>query len=204
MVQQAGVGRSAAWLDRVTADELVDVLKAGIFAHVHHCAIILGHGHGRALVRAATHRGALHGGGAGVVGVNFHNPAKAVGFVGVLDRVKARVMLMPAVAAAFFHAPALFVLRQAVPTTEVVDEVFFCRQVGAPRSDTAGAVVQGSEDHPARGVRSGLDQSVANHRTAQFGTGIGRDAASPRRGVYHRPFTVFVFYFYDGHAMRCL
>jgi hypothetical protein len=36
VVQQRGVGLRAAGLDAVAADELVDVLEAGVFAHVDH------------------------------------------------------------------------------------------------------------------------------------------------------------------------
>ena len=95
-------------------------------------------------MRSTAHGSALHGGGAGVVGVNLDNPAKTVGFIWVLDRVKARIMLVPAVAAtAFFQPPALLVLGDVVTTAKVVDEVFFRRQVSAPRGDAAGAIVQG-------------------------------------------------------------
>ena len=203
MVEQRTVGTSATGLDGVAADKFVDVFKACVFAHVDHCVAVFGHGHCGTFVRGAAHGGALFGRGAGVGGVDFHDPAKAVGLVGVFHRVKAGDVFVPAVAtaAAFLQAPALFVGAQGVAATEVVDEVFFGRQVSAPRRDATGAVVERAQHAATRRVGSGFDQGVASDRPTDFARGVGGNAARPGRGLDHFPFATFVFDFEHGHAV---
>ncbi len=47
---------------------------------------------------ATTHGRALDGGCVRVAGVNFHNPAKTIGLVGVFRGIETGVVLMPVVA----------------------------------------------------------------------------------------------------------
>ena len=96
---------------------------------------------------AASHGGALDRGGIGVVRVNFNNPTKAVGFIGVLGCIKTGIVLVPTVAnAAFAQTPALFVIAEFVAAIEVENEVFFGGEVSAPRCDATGAIVQSAQN----------------------------------------------------------
>ena len=88
--------------------------------------LVFGNCYGGTFVRATTHGCALDGCGIGVVGINFNNPTKAVGFVGVLRGIKTGIMLVPTVTnTAFSQAPAFFVIAEFVAAIEVNNEVFF-------------------------------------------------------------------------------
>ena len=205
MVQQRGVGCGATGLDGITAHELVDVLKACVFAHVDHGPVVTRDGHRSAFVRTPAHGRALDGGGAGVVGVDLDDPAEAVGLVGVLGGVKPRVKLMPAVArATLLQAPALFVGTQRVATAEVVDEVFFRREVRTPGRDTAGAVVEGAQHRAPVWVGCGFHERVTCGGAADQGGRVGSDAASPGRGSHHFPLAVLFLHFADRYAVGSL
>ena len=111
--------------DAVAADKLVDVLKACVFAAVHHGAAVLGDADPSAFVRGAAQRRALDGGAGGVHRVHLNDPAKTVEFVGVFAGVKTFVVFGPAVPGAFAQAPAALVLADAVTTGKVAGPVFF-------------------------------------------------------------------------------
>ncbi len=82
-------------------------------------------------------RRALLGNAAGVEGVNFHNPAKAIGFMGLLHIVKARFVLFP-LEQAGLGRDAITLLRSVAAVfpgagAKVVVEVFFTGQVKCPK-----------------------------------------------------------------------
>ena len=206
MVQQLGIGACATRLDLVAADKLVDVFKPCVLAHINHRTAITGSCRGSTFVRSATQCSALHGHAAGVHRVNLNHPAKTVGFVGVLARIKARVKLAPAVAGgvALAQAPARFMRVGRIGAFKVVDEVFFARQVGAPGCNAATAVVQGAQHASTRGVSSGFHQGMACSRAADSHRCAGGEATCKRGGPHHRPLSTFLFDFDHRHTVRSL
>ena len=139
-------------------------------------------------MRRAAERGAFHRRAGRVQRIELDDPAEAVRLVRVLHRVEAIVVLMPAVTpAALPQAPALFVCRQVVAAGEIADEVFFARQVGAPRRLAAGAVVQRAEHGAAFGVGRGFHHRVAGARPADGKRRIAGAAARVARRPHHLP-----------------
>ena len=147
-------------------------------------ALVLGPPHGGAFVGGAPERRALDRRAARVMGVDLDHPAEAVDLVGVPGGIEAFVMLVPAVAhrVALAQAPAGLVRVGPVGALEVVDEVLFAGQVGAPWRDATGTVVQRAEHAAARGVGCGLHQAVTRRRPGHRDGRVGRDAACPGAG----------------------
>ena len=129
----------------------------------------------------AAQRGALLRDAAGVEGVNLDDPAKAVGFVGLLHIVKARLVLFPLEQAALGRQAVALLRGVAAVFTgagaEVVVEVFLAGQVGAPGGETIAAVVEGALRARAAGIAAGLEQGIAGGRAAHLHGRMRRDAA---------------------------
>ena len=154
---------------------------------------------------AASHGCTLHRGCVGIVGINFNNPTKAVGFVGVLRSIKTSIVLVPTVAAAaFFQTPAFFVIAEFVATIKVIDKVFFRGKVSAPRCNATGAIIEGAQDHTACGVGGCFHERVACSGATQFGACGGSNASCVFRRVNDLPLSAFVLHFNNGHAMCSL
>ena len=206
VVQQIPIGCKAAGLDGVTADELVDVLKAGILTHVHHRTATLGHGHGGPLVCSPSQGRALDRRMAGVHRINLYHPAKAVDFVGVLGGIEPYVMFMPAIACgiAFAKPPAPLVGIGLIRTVEVADEVLLAGEVGAPGRLAAAAVVDGSQHPTATRIGRGLHQGVACSWPADRCRGSGGDSTGPRRGSYNGPLATPCGHFANTDPVGCL
>ena len=131
VVQQLAVGLSGrqtmpCGLDAVAADELVDVLKTGVLSGIHHRTAFARGGHPCTLVGSTAQGGALDRCAGGVHGVELHDPAEAVGFVGVQGRVESFVVFVPPVPAAIgANAPAPFVFAGLRRAPEVACPVLF-------------------------------------------------------------------------------
>ena len=145
--------------------------------------------------------------GCGVEGVNLHNPAKTIGFVGFLDVVKARLMRFPLECASLgSNAVALLLwAAQILPRrcAKVVVEVFFASEVSAPRRKSIAAVVEGALCTRARGVCLGTQQCIACGRAGQLHIGLRSNAAVVTAAGHYVPCAIAVAaYVHDRHAMR--
>src|SRR5690606_3639673 len=116
-----------------------------------------------------------------IAGIDLHNPAEAVGFVGVLADVEARVVAVPVGAVVLLaHLVALLHGRQfgvLVRGGEVVLEVLLAGQIGAPGGHAVGAVTEGADGLATTGVGLGAQQGVAGGGAADGNGRAGVDAA---------------------------
>src|SRR5699024_291616 len=155
------VGRVVA----AVGHELPHILAPGVVAGVDGHAPVLAERHHRTLPAETAHGSAFDRRAVRVEGVDFHHPAEAVGLVDMalvgLDVIRggieARIDRFPGVVgAALAVADAVALVGRAggvvggVAVDEVVVEVLFTGQVGAPGGDAHGAVVQGAQ-HPGAG-----------------------------------------------------
>ena len=138
------------------------------------------------MLEAAEH-GALDRRRFRIIGIDLDDPAEAVELVRVPGRVEALVVRRPAVEAALLHAPALLVRVELVAAVEVVREVLFARQVGAPRRLAGSAVVEGAEHAAALRIGRGAQQRVAGGRPADREWRGGGEAARVAAGPHHLP-----------------
>ena len=136
--------------------ELVDVVEGLIVTHVADDRAVVGDADVATLVLEAAQGGVLDRGRGGVVRIDLHDPAEAMGLVGVLVEVEAVVDHVPLPARLGLDAVTLLLV--GARTGEVLVEVLLARQDGAPRGGAAGAVVQGAEDGHALGVSLGLQE----------------------------------------------
>ncbi len=130
----------------------------------------------------AAEGGALDRGGGGVGRVDLHDPAEAVGLVGVLLQVETLVDAVPATAAegggeGVAGQPGLRLGGGLGGVDEVLVEVLLGGQHGAPRGRAAGAVVQHALDDAAARVGGGLQVAGARGRAGEPHRGVDRDAA---------------------------
>ena len=185
VVQDGEVVLDVAFFVLLGGDELVDVLEAGVIAGVAHHGAIGGDVDVAGLVLEATQRGVLDRGGLRVQRVDFYDPAKAVRLVRLLGDVEALIKALPlALGLAVFHAEALQGLLRLlviqVGVSEVLVKVLFAREHGIPRSDAAGAVIQGALDLLAGLIGGGLDVIGAGSWAHQSELGRGGNAAVKR------------------------
>ena len=191
--------------DAVAADEFVDVFEARVFARIHDRAAIFRDRDPRAFVRGAAERGALDRRALRVHRVDLDDPAEAVELVRVFGGVEAFIVFVPAVERGLAHAPALLVrVCFGVANREVVREVLFARQVGAPGRLAAGAVVERAEHRAALGVGRSFHHGVAGRRPAERKRGAGREAARVGRGPNHVPAGALALDLDHRHAVRGL
>ena len=185
VVQDGEVVLDVAFFVLLGGDELVDVLEAGVIAGVAHDGAIGCDVDVAGLVLEATQRGVLDRGGLRVQRVDFYDPAKAVRLVRLLGDVEALVKALPlALGLAVFHAEALQGLLRLLVIQlgvgEVLVKVLFARKHGIPRSDAAGAIIQGALDLLAGLIGGGLDVIGAGSWAHQGEFGGGGDAAVER------------------------
>ncbi|CRM84567.1 hypothetical protein [Pseudomonas sp. 22 E 5] len=191
VVEQVLVGFGVVMVDRVAADELVNKLATLVIAHVHHGAAITGFCQCGVFMFEAAQGGAFYRRGLRVERVDFHHPAVAIEFVGVLGHVEARVVQVPVdLAAGGHHAVALLpgvevLLR--VAAAEAVGEVLFAGQVSAPRGLAVGAVLEGAEGFFAGVVGAGFQPGMAGSGAAQADRRIAVDAAVVARVLHELP-----------------
>ncbi len=194
LVQQVQVGLPLGGPIARRRDELVEVVEALIVAGVDHHAAVPIDDHRRALMLEAAQGGALAGHEGGIVGVDLHHPAKAVGLVGLARHVEARHVPVPAVAeAALAQAVARMVLALAarvgifVEIAEIAVEVFLRDEHGAPGGLAAGTVVEGARNAGAGGVGAGTQSRVAAGGAGHLGEGAAGDAAVVAAVLHHGP-----------------
>ena len=94
-VEQIAVRLAVAGSNAPVGDELVDVFHARVVAGVERDAAVVAHRVGRAFVRGAAERGALHRGVVRVVGIDLDDPAEAVRLVRLLVDVEAVEIAAP-------------------------------------------------------------------------------------------------------------
>ncbi len=192
MIEQFAIGLRRAHAgprrrDGIAADEAVDIFERRILARIDHRAAAARHRHPGAFMRGAAERGAFDRRRGRVHRIDLDDPAEAVGFVGMANRIEALVEFGPAVPALLRQAPAPLVRIGRVAGIEIAVEVFLARQVGAPRRLAAGAVVQRAEHSDTCRIGGGAQQPMARRRPAHPARRAGGDAARMRRRPDHLP-----------------
>ncbi len=176
--------------------ELVDVVEPLVVAEIGDRAAVGGQRDGGALVLEPAERGALARGGGLVVRVELDHPAEAVRLVRVLGEVEALVGLVPLAVAgrdrvhgvdAVPLEGGLVGLRHSVAVHEVLVEVLLAVQRGAPRRQTARAVVERAEHLPAGRVGRGPEQRRAGRRSGEPEGGRRREPPVVAPALPHRP-----------------
>src|SRR5690554_4776827 len=204
-VQQLATGCRVGRVVAAVGHELPHVLAPGVVAGVEGHAPVLAERHHRALPAETAHGGALDRRAVRVEGVDFHHPAEAVGLVDlalvglavIRGGVEALVHRFPGVVgAALAVADAVALVGRAggvvggVAVDEVVVEVLFAGQVGAPGGDAHGAVVQGAQ-HPGAGrITGGAHAPIAAQRAADGHRRHGADAPVVARAGHPLPLAV--------------
>jgi len=103
-----------------------------------------------------------------------------VEFVGVECQVEARVVLVPVDILAGRHG-TIALLRGVegllgIRAAETISEVFFARQISAPRGFAVGAVLERAQGTAAGGIGPGAQQFVARRGTAEADRRVAVDA----------------------------
>ena len=190
----------------VLRDELVEVVEALVVARVRHHVAGFGHDHVGALVLEAAQRGVLLRGRRRVEGVDFHDPAEAVGLVGGagVAGVEARVVEFPLSRRGLVGQPVALVLGRGAGRDEVPVEVLLAGEDGAPGGGAAGAVAQRAEDAAPGGVGGGPDQRRAGHRAGELVRRVVEVAAVQPGALDVGPRRVLVLAFQldDGEPVR--
>ncbi len=139
----------------------------------------------------AAQRGALDGLSSGVVGVDLHHVAEAIGLLGLAGQIEAAVEFPPAVQAdlrlvekdvvALLRQPVALLLRGGLEIlgrrAEHALEVLFASQISVPGSLAAGAVVDRAQHFKAGGIVRRLHGFDAGGRARDPHGRVGRDPA---------------------------
>ena len=176
--QQGHVVRLVAPAVPLRGDELVDVVIGLVVAGVHHRVAVARDRHGAGLVLEAAQRRVLDRGGLGILRVDLHDPAEAVGLVRIalVVEVEARMHQVPA-ARGGAGGDADPLLLGAAGADEVLVEVLLAREHRAPRGGAAGAVVQGAQHRSTLGVLDRAQQLGARGGAVHAEGGEAGDAA---------------------------
>ncbi|MNF56884.1 hypothetical protein D3C84_383870 [compost metagenome] len=195
-------------VDTIAADELVDEFTALVVAHVHHGATVAGLGQGGVFMLETAQGGAFDRHRLRVERVDFHHPAVAVEFVGCARQVEARVMHMPADLLAG-DGCAIALLRRIegngrIAAAKAVGDIFFARQVGAPRRLAVGAILERPQHQRAAVVGSGFQHGIARRRSAHADRGIAVHPAVVGRALDEAPLAVAALYLDDRDTFGSL
>jgi len=140
--------------------------------------------------------------------VDFHHPAMAIEFVGILGHIETRVVQVPVdLFARRHHAVALLPGVEGllgVAAAEAVGEVLFARQISAPRRLAVGAVLEGAEGFFAGFVGAGFQPVMAGRRAAQADRRVAVDAPVVARVLDELPGVALAAHFDHRHTFAGL
>ena len=142
-------------------DEAIYIVEAGIVAAIDDDAPVFVENALGAFVAEAAERGVLHRHRSRIEGIDLDDPAEAVRLVRLLVDIEAVDELAPGLPQAR-HAVAVIALGlsaaepcgrltalRAERAPEIAVEIFLGGEIGAPRRDPSGAIIERAEDVPA-------------------------------------------------------
>ncbi len=178
-------------------DEAIDIVEAGIVAAIDDDAAILVEDALGAFVAEAAERGVLHRHRMRIERIDLDDPAEAVRLVRLLVDIEAVDELAPGLPQAR-HAVALIALGlsaaearrrlaalRAEFAPEIAVEIFLGGEIGAPRRDPSGAIVERAEDVPARRIGARLHPLMTGRRSIDGHRRVGGADAAVVGAVEH-------------------
>ena len=180
------------WLHLLARDELVHVVEAFVVAAVGHNGVVVGDVDVGGLVAEPAHRGVFHRSRVRVPRIDLDDVAEAVGFIGRLTHIKARVEGLPQQFGRLQRNPVAVVavgvhrvgLRRAFDRAEVLLEILLAGEHCAPRGYAARTVGEGAGNRATFRVGGRLDEVCACRGPDERHRGVGGDApvVSPHHG----------------------
>ena len=181
--QNAHVVLEVPLLNFAGGDELVDVFETLVVAGVAHDRAVVGDVNLTGFMLETAHCGVLDRGGVRVRWVNLYQPEEAVRLVRLLGDIEAVVVLLPRAVGQLFILDRValellnsFFVVELANVAEVLVNVLLTGQVGTPRSNTTGAVVQSSLDLHTGRVSLGLQQIMTSSRAVDCELGEASNA----------------------------